>query len=48
MKNQVEKNMEHQMETGVIGLIGAISGLYWGCYWDNGSKMETTIWGVGD
>ena len=28
MENQMEKNMENEMKTGIIGFIGVIEGLY--------------------
>ena len=30
MENQMEKKMENEMETGIIGFIGCILGLYRG------------------
>ena len=30
MENQMEKNMENEMETGIIGFIGCMLGLYVG------------------
>ena len=57
VENQIEKNMEHEMETGIIGFVGFIwdNGdddgnyyiVYWGCIGRMVKEMETTILGLG-
>ena len=48
MENQMEKKMENEMETGIIGFIGCIIGLYWGYVGIMEKKMERTrILGLG-
>ena len=47
MENQIEKNMENEMETGIVGSIGVIVGLYWGYIGIMEKKMETTVLGLG-
>ena len=37
MENQMEKNMENEMETTIMGYIG-IMGYMLGLYWDNGKE----------
>ena len=39
----MEKKMENEMETGIIGFIGCIIGLYWVYIGIMEKKMETTI-----
>ena len=41
----MEKNMENEMETGIVGSIGVIVGLYWGYIGIMEKKMETTVFG---